>query len=301
MRQKLHELGAEKFSKWILDQKQLLLTDTSFRDAHQSLYATRFRTHDMLQIAEAYAHNCPQLFSLEMWGGATFDTSMRFLKESPWQRLADMRERVPNILFQMLIRASSAVGYTNYPDNVVRAFVKEAAAAGIDVFRVFDALNWVPNMKVAMEEVQKSGAICEASICYTGDILDPSKSKYDLKYYVKMAKELENMGAHILAIKDMAGLCKPYAAELLVKTLKQEIGIPIHFHTHDTIGGQAASILKAAEAGLDIADGAVPSMSGGTSQPNLTTVIESQRFAEHQPQVNVEPPRRNLRVLACRP
>lgn len=288
MRQKLLELGAEKFSKWILDQKQLLLTDTSFRDAHQSLYATRFRTHDMLQIAEVYAHNCPQLFSLEMWGGATFDTSMRFLKESPWQRLADMRERVPNILFQMLIRASSAVGYTNYPDNVVRAFVKEAAAAGIDVFRVFDALNWVPNMKVAMEEVQKSGAICEASICYTGDILDPSKSKYDLKYYVKMAKELENMGAHILAIKDMAGLCKPYAAELLVKTLKQEIGIPIHFHTHDTIGGQAASILKAAEAGLDIADGAVPSMSGGTSQPNLTTVIESQRFAEHQPQVNVE-------------
>ena len=287
MKQKLQELGAEKFSKWILEQKPLLLTDTSFRDAHQSLYATRFRTHDMLQIAEVYAHNCPELFSLEMWGGATFDTSMRFLKECPWQRLAEMRTRVPNILFQMLIRASSAVGYTNYPDNVVRAFVKEAASAGIDVFRVFDALNWVPNMKVAMEEVQKSGAICEASICYTGDILDASKTKYDLKYYVKMAKELENMGAHILAIKDMAGLCKPYAAQLLVKTLKEEIGIPIHFHTHDTSGGQAASILKAAEAGLDIADGAVPSMSGGTSQPNLNTVIEAQRFSDHQPTVDV--------------
>ena len=287
MRQKLHELGAEKFSKWILEQKPLLLTDTSFRDAHQSLYATRFRTHDMLQIAEAYAYNCPQLFSLEMWGGATFDTSMRFLKESPWQRLAEMRTRVPNILFQMLIRASSAVGYTNYPDNVVRSFVKEAADAGIDVFRVFDALNWVPNMKIAMEEVNKSGAICEASICYTGDILDPGKTKYDLKYYVNMAKELENMGAHILAIKDMAGLCKPYAAQLLVKTLKEEIGIPIHFHTHDTGGGQAASILKAAEVGLDIADGAVPSMSGGTSQPNLNTILEAQRFTDHQPTVNV--------------
>lgn len=287
MRQKLQELGAEKFSKWILEQKPLLLTDTSFRDAHQSLFATRFRTHDMLQIAEAYAYNCPELFSLEMWGGATFDTSMRFLKESPWQRLSEMRTRVPNILFQMLIRASSAVGYTNYPDNVVRAFVKEAADAGIDVFRVFDALNWVPNMKIAMEEVNKSGAICEASICYTGDILDPGKSKYDLKYYVNMAKELENMGAHILAIKDMAGLCKPYAAQLLVKTLKEEVGIPIHFHTHDTGGGQAASILKASEAGLDIADGAVPSMSGGTSQPNLNTIIEAQRFTDHQPTVNV--------------
>lgn len=286
MKQKLDELGAEKFSKWILEQKPLLLTDTSFRDAHQSLYATRFRSHDMLQIAEAYAYNCPELFSLEMWGGATFDTSMRFLKECPWQRLSEMRKRVPNILFQMLIRASSAVGYTNYPDNVVRTFVKEAAAAGIDVFRVFDALNWVPNMKVAMEEVQNSGAICEASICYTGDILDPTKTKYDLKYYVKMAKELENMGAHILAIKDMAGLCKPYAAELLVKTLKEEIGIPIHFHTHDTCGGQAASILKASEVGLDIADGAVPSMSGGTSQPNLNTIIEAQRFTDHMPTVD---------------
>lgn len=286
MKQKLDKLGAEKFGKWILEQKPLLLTDTSFRDAHQSLFATRFRSHDMLQIAEAYAYNCPELFSLEMWGGATFDTSMRFLKECPWQRLSDMRKRVPNILFQMLIRASSAVGYTNYPDNVVRAFVKEAAAAGIDVFRVFDALNWVPNMKIAMEEVQKSGAICEASICYTGDILDPAKTKYDLKYYVKMAKELENMGAHILAIKDMAGLCKPYAAQLLVKTLKEEIGIPIHFHTHDTCGGQAASILKAAEVGLDIADGAVPSMSGGTSQPNLNTIIEAQRFTDHMPTVD---------------
>ena len=217
------------------------MTDTTFRDAHQSLLATRFRTIDLVNVAEAYAHGCPELFSLEMWGGATFDTSMRFLKESPWDRLAQMRDKVPNILLQMLLRASNAVGYTNYPDNVVQAFVREAADAGIDVFRVFDALNWVPNMRVAMDAVLDTDAICEAAICYTGDILDPARSKYDLKYYVGLAKELESMGAHILAIKDMAGLCKPAAARLLVKTLKQEIGLPIHFHTHDTAGIQAAA------------------------------------------------------------
>jgi pyruvate carboxylase len=288
MRQKLHELGAEKFSRWVRDQKPLLVTDTTFRDAHQSLLATRMRTYDMLRIADAYARLCPQLFSLEMWGGATFDTSMRFLKECPWQRLAQMRERIPNILFQMLLRASNAVGYTNYPDNVVEAFVKEAAAAGIDVFRIFDALNWVPNMRVAMDAVLESGAICEAAICYTGDILNPDRPKYNLRYYVDLAKELEQMGAHILAIKDMAGLCKPYAAELLVKTLKQEIGIPIHFHTHDMSGIQGASILKAAEVGLDIADGALAPLSGLTSQPNLNSLVEALRQAPRGTGVDTE-------------
>jgi len=278
LRQKFLELGAEKFSKYICEQKPLLITDTTFRDAHQSLLATRVRTYDLLAVSEAYAHLCPNLFSLEMWGGATFDTSMRFLKECPWARLEQMRQRVPNILLQMLLRASNAVGYTNYPDNVVTAFVNEAASCGMDLFRVFDALNWIPNMQVAMDAVIESGAICEASICYSGDILDPSRSKYDLKYYVGLAKELEKRGAHILAIKDMAGLCKPEAARLLVRTLKQEIGLPIHFHTHDTAGIQAASILNAADVGLDIADAAMAPMSGRTSQPNLNTLVESLRF-----------------------
>ena len=280
MRQKLQELGPQKFGQWIREQKPLLITDTTFRDAHQSLLATRMRTYDLLQIADSYARLCPQLFSLEMWGGATFDTSMRFLKECPWKRLTDMRERVPNILFQMLLRASNAVGYTNYPDNVVKAFVAEAADAGIDVFRVFDALNWVPNMKVAMDAVNESGAICEAVICYTGDILNPGRTKYNLKYYVDMAKQLESMGAHILAIKDMAGLCKPYAAERLVKALRDEVGLPIHFHTHDTAGVQGAAIMKGAEVGLDIADAAMAPMSGGTSQPNLNTMVEGLRFSD---------------------
>jgi pyruvate carboxylase len=287
-KQLLTKLGPEKFSRWILDQKQLLITDTTFRDAHQSLLATRLRTFDMLAIADAYARLHPNLFSLEMWGGATFDTAMRFLKECPWQRLADLRERIPNLLFQMLLRASNALGYSNYPDNVVRAFVHEAADAGIDIFRIFDSLNWLPNMKVAMDSVLKTGAICEASICYTGDVLDPKRDKYDMKYYVDMAKELEKMGAHILAIKDMAGLCKPYAAERLVRTLKQEIGIPIHFHTHDTSGVQAAAILKAAEVGVDIADAAMAPLSGLTSQPNLNSVVESLRFTERETGLDTE-------------
>ncbi|HUY31216.1 MAG TPA: pyruvate carboxylase [Pirellulales bacterium] len=277
-RHRLKQLGAEGFSQWVLKQKPLLLTDTTLRDAHQSLLATRLRTHDMLAVAETYARRHAELFSLEMWGGATFDTAMRFLKECPWQRLADLREKIPNILFQMLLRASNALGYSNYPDNLVRAFVEEAADAGIDLFRVFDSLNWVPNMRVAMEAVQKTGAICEAAICYTGDVLDPKRAKYDLKYYVELARELEGMGAHMLAIKDMAGLCKPYAAEKLVRALKQEVGIPIHFHTHDTSGVQAAAILKAAEAHLDIADAAFAPMSGLTSQPNLNSVVEALRF-----------------------
>ena len=286
MRQQLQKLGAEGFSKWILKQKPLLLTDTTFRDAHQSLLATRLRTCDMLNIADAYARLCPELFSIEMWGGATFDTSMRFLNECPWQRLVELRERIPNVLFQMLLRASNAVGYTNYPDNIVKAFVHEAAEAGIDVFRIFDALNWMPNMRVAMDAVLKTDAVCEAAICYTGDILDPSRTKYDLKYYVGLAKELEGMGAHILAIKDMAGLCKPHAAELLIRTLKQEIGIPIHFHTHDTAGIQSAAIVKASEAGVDIVDAAMAPLSGGTSQPNLNTLVETLRFTQRDTALN---------------
>jgi len=276
-RDRLKELGAAPFIEWVRNEKALLWTDTTMRDAHQSLYATRFRSYDLAQVADAYARRLADLFSIEMWGGATFDTTMRFLKESPWDRLALLREKIPNILFQMLLRASSAVGYTNYPDNVVELTVREAAAAGVDVFRIFDALNWTPNMRVAMEAVRKTDALCEAAICYTGDILDPRRPKYDLKYYVKLAKELERMGAHLLAIKDMAGLCKPHAASVLVKALKNEIGIPVHFHTHDTAGLQAAAILNAAEAGLDIADGAIASMSGGTSQPNLNTMVEDLR------------------------
>ena len=274
----LKSMGAPAFSVWIRDQKPLLLTDTTFRDAHQSLLATRVRTRDMLRVADAYARLCPKVFSIEMWGGATFDTSMRFLKEDPWDRLTQLREKIPNILFQMLLRGSNAVGYTSYPDNVVRAFVKESADAGIDLFRVFDALNWVPNMEVALDAVLESGALCEAAICYTGDILDPSRTKYDLGYYVRLAKNLERRGVHLIAIKDMAGLCKPYAAERLIRTLREEVGVPIHFHTHDVGGAQAASVLKGAEVGLDIADGAISSMSGLTSQPSLNAIVESLRF-----------------------
>jgi pyruvate carboxylase len=292
-RQRLRSLGPEKFARWVRDQAPLLVTDTTFRDAHQSLLATRLRTRDMLRVADAYAHLLPGLFSIEMWGGATFDTAMRFLKEDPWERLAQLRERIPNTLFQMLIRGSNAVGYTSYPDNVIVVFVKEAAAAGIDLFRVFDSLNWVPNMERTLEAVREAGALCEAAICYTGDILNPARPKYDLKYYVAMAKELEKRGANLIAIKDMAGLCKPFAAETLIRTLREEVGLPIHFHTHDISGGQAASILKGADVGLDIADGAMASMSGLTSQPSLNAVVESLRFTprdtgvDHQAMIEI--------------
>lgn len=279
-RDKFRELGPEGFSRWVLEQKRLLITDTTFRDAHQSLLATRMRTYDMLCIAPVYAAKHAGLFSLEMWGGATFDTAMRFLKESPWDRLTEMRARIPNILFQMLLRAANAVGYTNYPDNVVQAFVKESAQAGIDLFRIFDALNWVPNLRLAIEAVRETGMLCEAALCYTGDILDPRRPKYDLKYYVSLARELEKLGANLIAIKDMAGICKPYAARLLVRTLKQEVGIPIHFHTHDCAGGQMASILLAAGEGVDIADAAMGPLSGMTSQVNLNTLVEAMRFNE---------------------
>lgn len=272
-KQLLDEMGPVRFAEWTRQQKQLLMTDTTFRDAHQSLFATRVRTYDMLAIANYVAHELHNLYSLEMWGGATFDVSLRFLLEDPWERLAKLREAIPNICFQMLFRASNAVGYTAYPDNVVADFIKEAAANGIDIFRIFDSLNWLPNMKIPVETTLKTGRICEAAICYTGDILDPKRDKYPLQYYVRMAKELERMGTHILGIKDMAGICKPYAAEKLVRALRDEISIPIHFHTHDTSGINAASVLKACEAGVDVADAAIASMSGTTSQPNLDSIV----------------------------
>ncbi|MEY4387388.1 MAG: hypothetical protein RLY20_2671 [Verrucomicrobiota bacterium] len=272
-RQLLLKLGAKKFAEWTLKQKQLLVTDTTFRDAHQSLLATRVRTYDMEHVAAALSRRAPELFSVEIWGGAKFDTSMRFLHEDPWIRLRKLRARIPNICFQMLFRGSNAVGYSNYPDNVVAGFLKHAAANGIDIFRIFDSLNYLPNLKVAMETVQETHAICEGAICYTGDILDPKRTKYSLKYYVKLAKELEKMGAHILGIKDMAGLCKPYAASALVKALKDEVGIPIHFHTHDTSGISASSVLQASEAGVDVVDLAIASMSGSTSQPCMNSIV----------------------------
>ena len=272
-RQILLKLGPEKFAQWARRQKALLLTDTTFRDAHQSLLATRVRTFDMLAVAGAVAHRTPGLFSLEMWGGATFDAAMRFLREDPWERLSALRERVPNICFQMLLRGSNAVGYTHYPRKVVQGFIRHSAEAGIDIFRVFDSLNDLSNMKVAVEAVGREGAVCEGTICYTGDILDPARTKYSLDYYVRLAKELEKMGAHILAVKDMAGLCKPFAARALVKALRDEVGMPVHFHTHDTSGVNAASVLFAAEAGADIADAAIAPMSGSTSQPNLNSLV----------------------------
>jgi pyruvate carboxylase len=288
-RTKLKELGPQKFAAWVRQQNRLFITDTTMRDAHQSLLATRMRSFDMVAIADAYAHLAPGLFSLEMWGGATFDTSMRFLKECPWDRLIQLRELVPNVLFQMLLRASNAVGYTNYPDNVVQAFVKESAASGIDVFRVFDPLNWVPNMKVAIDAVLESGAICEAAICYTGDVLDPKRTKYSLDYYVNLAKELEKRGAHMLAIKDMAGLCKPFAAGKLVKALRDEIGIPIHFHTHDTSAASLASALEAAQAGASVVDAAMASFAGLTSQPNLNAIVEAVRNTPLDTELDPEP------------
>jgi pyruvate carboxylase len=288
-KQKLQELGPEGFAEWIRSERRLLMTDTTLRDAHQSLLATRVRTYDMLAVADAIARLTPNLFSLEMWGGATFDTSMRFLQEDPWQRLAELRLRVPNILFQMLLRASNAVGYTSYPDNVVRAFVKRSAEAGIDVFRIFDSLNATDNMQLAIESVRTdTSAICEAAICYTGDILDPKRTKFSLEYYVRMAKRLVEMGTHVLGIKDMAGLCKPYAAYALVKALREEVGVPIHFHTHDTSGINAGSVLRAADAGVDIADAAIASMSGMTSQPSLNGIVAALRNTDRDTELDQE-------------
>jgi pyruvate carboxylase len=274
-KQILDQQGVDGLIEWIGKQKKVLITDTTFRDAHQSLLATRMRTYDLVKIAEATGKLVPNLFSMEVWGGATFDTSMRFLNECPWKRLAQLREKIPNILFQMLLRGSNAVGYTNYPDNAIREFVKASAETGVDLFRIFDSLNWVEGMKVAIESVRENGKVAEAALCYTGDILDPKRSKYNLEYYIKLAKELEAAGAHILGIKDMAGLLKPYAAYELVKALKQEVHIPIHLHTHDTSGNGLAMLMKAAEAGADIVDLALGSMSGQTSQPSLNAFVAS--------------------------
>ncbi|MEK9783754.1 MAG: pyruvate carboxylase, partial [Opitutales bacterium] len=272
--------GAVKFSKWLRDQKPLMVTDTTLRDAHQSLFAARMRTYDMLAVADFISRRLPGLFSLEMWGGATYDTCMRFLGESPYERLRKLRERIPNILFQMLLRGSNGVGYANYPDNVVREFVIHSSEAGMDVFRIFDSLNYLPNLKVAMETVnERTKSLCEAALCYTGDFTDPKEEKYVLKYYVDLAKELEKMGAHIIAIKDMAGLCHPTAVNRLVKALRDEVSLPIHFHTHDSSGIASASVLKASEAGVDVVDLAVSSMSGCTSQPNLNSIAHALRNA----------------------
>jgi pyruvate carboxylase len=284
----LDSRGPRALADWMLRQERVLVTDTTMRDAHQSLLATRFRTHDMAAIAPHYAALLPRLYSVECWGGATFDVAMRFLKECPWDRLAQFRAAMPNLLLQMLLRSANAVGYANYPDNVVRYFVREAAQAGIDVFRIFDSLNWVDNMRLAIEAVAGEGKVAEAAICYTGNLSDPRETKYDLKYYVAMAKELEKAGAHVLGIKDMAGLCQPRAAYALVKALKEEVGLPVHFHTHDTSGISAASVLMAIEAGCDAVDGAIDSMSGLTSQPNLGSIVESLRHSPRDTGIDPE-------------
>ena len=272
-KQILDQSGVPGVIDWIRNSNRLLVTDTTFRDGHQSLLATRVRTYDLLKISEAVGKLTPQLFSVEMWGGATYDTTMRFLNEDPWQRLRLLREKIPNVLFQMLFRGANAVGYSNYPDNVIRKFVQLSADAGIDVFRIFDSLNWIEGMRLAIESVHEQGKVAEAAICYTGDILSPVRNKYSLKYYVDLAKQIELAGAHILAIKDMAGLLKPYAAYQLVKALKEEVGIPIHLHTHDTSGGQVATLIKAYEAGVDIVDTAISAMSGSTSQPSVNSLV----------------------------
>ena len=275
--------GPEAVAKWMKDQKELLFTDTTMRDGHQSLLATRMRSIDMIKVAPAYAANLPQLFSVECWGGATFDVAFRFLQEDPWQRLRDIRAKMPNIMTQMLLRASNGVGYTNYPDNVVQEFVRQAAATGVDVFRVFDSLNWVENMRVAMDAVQAAGKVCEGTICYTGDALDPARAKYDIKYYVDMAKEMQAAGAHVLGIKDMAGVMTAPVAEVLFPALKDAVDLPIHFHTHDTSGAAISTILMAASKGVDCVDAAMDSLSGNTSQPTFGSILAA---VKHSPRAS---------------
>ena len=280
---RLTALGPEAFAQDLLKRKNIEYTDTTFRDAHQSLLATRVRTIDMLAVAEAYAKNHPQTFSMEVWGGATFDVCMRFLQENPWQRLEQIRAAVPNILLQMLLRGSNAVGYTAYPDNLIEAFIEKSWEKGIDVFRIFDSLNWLKAMETSIDTVRnKTGALAEVCVCYTGDILDPKRTKYDLNYYIKLAKQIEDAGAHILAIKDMAGLLKPYAAKELIGALKNEVNIPIHLHTHDTSSIQSATYLMAIEAGVDVVDVALGGMSGLTSQPNFNSLVEMMRFHQRE-------------------
>ena len=283
----LEQKGPKAVADWMTAQTRLLITDTTMRDGHQSLLATRMRSIDMIRVAPTYASHLPQLFSVECWGGATFDVAYRFLQECPWQRLRDLRAAMPNLMTQMLLRGSNGVGYTNYPDNVVQSFVHQAAQTGVDVFRVFDSLNWVENMRVAMDAVIEANKICEGTICYTGDLLDPDRAKYDLKYYVSMGKELRDAGAHVLGLKDMAGLLKPAGARALIRALKAEVGLPIHFHTHDTAGIASASILAAAEAGVDAVDCAMDALSGNTSQATLGTVAEALSGTERDTGLNV--------------
>ena len=284
----LEEKGPQAVADWMSSQKKLLITDTTMRDGHQSLLATRMRSVDMIRVAPTYASNLGDLFSVECWGGATFDVAYRFLQECPWQRLRDIRERMPNVMTQMLLRASNGVGYTNYPDNVVQFFVKQAAETGVDVFRVFDSLNWVENMRVAMDAVVEANKVCEGTICYTGDLLDPDRAKYDLKYYVAMGKDLQAAGAHVLGLKDMAGLLKPAAARVLIKALKEEVGLPIHFHTHDTSGIAGATVLAAADAGVDAVDAAMDAFSGGTSQPCLGSIVEATRNTDRDTGLDIK-------------
>jgi len=284
----LEQKGPQAVADWMGKQRQLLITDTTMRDGHQSLLATRMRSHDMIKVAPAYAANLPQLFSVECWGGATFDVAYRFLQECPWQRLRDLRSAMPNLMTQMLLRASNGVGYTNYPDNVVQKFVATAAETGVDVFRVFDSLNWVENMRVAMDAVQEANKVCEGTICYTGDIFDPDRAKYDLKYYVAMGQELKAAGAHVLGLKDMAGLLKPAQARVLVKALKTEVGLPIHFHTHDTAGIACATILAASEAGVDAVDCAMDALSGNTSQATLGSVVEALKHTDRDTGIDMK-------------
>ncbi|MEX0351510.1 MAG: pyruvate carboxylase [Paracoccaceae bacterium] len=283
----LEQKGPQAVADWMKAQRQLLITDTTMRDGHQSLLATRMRSIDMIKVAPTYAANLPQLFSVECWGGATFDVAYRFLQECPWQRLRDLREAMPNLMTQMLLRGANGVGYTNYPDNVVQEFVREASK-NIDVFRVFDSLNWVENMRVAMDAVVENNKICEGTVCYTGDILDPDRAKYDLKYYVSMGQALRDAGAHVLGLKDMAGLLKPAAARVLIKALKEEVGLPIHFHTHDTAGIASATILAASEAGVDAVDCAMDAFSGNTSQATLGTVVEALRHTDRDTGLDIK-------------
>ena len=285
-RQVLDRQGPRGLASWLKAQPQVLFTDTTMRDAHQSLLATRMRSYDITRVAEAYGRGLPNLFSLECWGGATFDVAMRFLNEDPWERLAAVRAGAPNILTQMLLRGSNGVGYTNYPDNVVRLFVQQAARGGVDVFRIFDCLNWVENMRVSIDAVVESDKVAEGAICYTGDLFDPDRSKYDLKYYVGLAKELEAAGVHVLGIKDMAGLLKPAAARTLVETLKSEVGLPIHLHTHDTSGAAAATILAAVDAGVDAVDAAMDALSGTTSQPTLGSLVAALAGGPRDPKLD---------------
>lgn len=283
----LTEKGPEGFAAWLKDEQKIHFTDTTMRDAHQSLLATRMRTIDMLKVAEGYAKNHPEIFSLEVWGGATFDVCLRFLQENPWERLALLRKAIPNILLQMLIRGSNGVGYTAYPDNLIAKFVEQSWETGVDVFRIFDSLNWMKSLAPCIDHVRKrTGGLAEGSLCYTGDILDGSKTKYNLNYYLSLARDLENAGAHILGVKDMAGLLKPYAAYELISALKSEISIPIHLHTHDTSSIQAATYLKAIEAGVDVVDVALGGMSGLTSQPNFNSLVEMMRFHPRENAIN---------------